>query len=517
MAASQVAFNQVPGDIRVPVFAAEINAGPPNARGPSPQYVLGRSLAGAASVALTPVPVGSTDPNTLCGIGSIGAEMIAYARDMNPLGEMWYVDVGVPTSGATATGAITIAGPATAAGALVVFIGGERYQVGVGSGDPKNVIATALTAKINQGYVKFGRRLGAPVVAAVDGTDPGKINLTFRHVGAEGNDLRLEMGLDGDEVTPAGLTVTLTPMSGGAGLPDLGTVLAALGNRPADFITSPYALAADLNAAGAFLADSGTGRSAPLVGLDGHYITAKIGNLSSLTSFGSTRNDRHVTVVGFNGMPTSPWCVAASLGGAIAFYKNLGRELSSAVEIVRPMQTIVLGGVRGPKDPIAIFGLADRDTLYRNGISALVVNADGSVALDRVVTTYRSNPAGLPDTTFLDIEEVFASVYCKRHFKKRLVGTYPRHALREDNPNNIQGVATPTQLRSCIVHAATELNVAGVLRQLALFVANLIVDADYDNDRANFYLPVAITGQLRIFAVNETIFTNLTEANASGL
>ncbi len=202
----------------------------------------------------------------------------------------------------------------------------------------------------------------------------------------------------------------------------------------------------------------------------------------------------------------------AALGGAIAFYKNLGRELKTAVEIVRPMQTIVLAGVRGPKDPVAIFGLADRDTLYRNGISALVINADGSVALDRVVTTYRSNPAGLPDTTFLDIEEVFASVYCKRHFKTRLVGTYPRHALREDNPNNIQGVATPTQLRSCIVHAATELNVAGVLRQLALFVANLIVDADYDNDRANFYLPVAVTAQLRVFAVNETIFTNLTEA-----
>ncbi len=110
--------------------------------------------------------------------------------------------------------------------------------------------------------MKFGRRLGAPVVAAVDGTDPGKINLTFRHVGAEGNDLRLEMGLDGDEVTPAGLTVTLTAMSGGAGLPDMGTVLASLGNRPADFITSPYALAADLNAAGAFLADTGTGRAA---------------------------------------------------------------------------------------------------------------------------------------------------------------------------------------------------------------------------------------------------------------
>ncbi|WP_198157595.1 hypothetical protein [Methylobacterium nodulans] len=444
--------------------------------------------------------------------------MIAYARAMNPLGEMWYVDVGDPSGGQKAAGAITINGTATAAGALVRYIGGERYQVGVGVNDTKTTIAAALAAKINAGYVKFGRRLGAPVVATIDGTDTGKIILTARHTGAEANDLRIEAGLDGDEVDPAGLTVTITAMTGGSGLPDMASVLACLGNRPADFITTPYSSVSDLNAAGDFLSDTGTGRAAPLVGLDGHYITVKNGTLSTLTAFGVTRNDRHATVLGINQVPTAPWCIAGALGGAIAFYKNLGRELKTAIEIARPMQTIVLVGVRPPKDPAAVFGIADRDSLYRNGISALVFTASGDAALDRVVTTYRTNAAGLPDTTFLDIEKVMISVYVKRHMKAKLLGTYPRHVLREDNPNSIQGVATPPQLRATVIHGYVELsNIAGVVRQPDLFAANLVVDPDYDNDRVNFYLPASAAAALRVFAVNETIFTNLTAANASGL
>ena len=266
-----------------------------------------------------------------------------------------------------------------------------------------------------------------------------------------------------------------------------------------------------------FLSDSGSGRWSPLVGLEGHYISSSEGNLSTLTTFGLTRNDRHVTLLGTNQFPQSRWCWVAALGGEIAFRKNLGRPLATAIEIARPMQTLVLEGLRPPKDAANIFAAPDRDSLLRNGISTVVFREDGQAACDRIITTYRTNDAGLPDTTFLDIEAIAIAAYVKRYMKNALLGTYPRHAMQEDNPGAIQGVVTPPQAKACVIHAYTELNRAGVVRQVDLFAQYLIVQFDYDNDRANFYLPVSKAAALRVFAANITLFSNLTDQNASGL
>ena len=246
-AANQVAFSNTPGDVRVPIFMAEINAGPPAFSGNSRQIVFGRALAANGPVATIakpqkPINVGSTDPNALCGIGSIGAEMLLYARRRNPLGEIWFVDVGNPTGGVAALGGWTITGTATAAGTLVRFIGGERYEVGVGIGDTAAVVAAALVAVIGKGYTKFNRTMGAPVTAAVDGVTAGKVVLTARHAGVEGNWISLHMGLDGDEVEVPGLTLTVTAMASGAGDADMAAALASLGAMPLRLADQPLRL-----------------------------------------------------------------------------------------------------------------------------------------------------------------------------------------------------------------------------------------------------------------------------------
>lgn len=515
--ANQVAFENTPADVLVPIFMAELNAGPPSYSSLSRQIVIGRAKTGsAAALAAKPINVGGTSPNVIAGAGSIGADMLLYARQRNPLGEIWFLDAGAPDGvPAAALGALTVTGLATAPGVLSRYIAGERYDVTVAIGDTPAIVAAALVAEIGRGYTRFNQTMSAPVTASIDAGNTGKVVLTANHVGAEGNWISIETGLDGDEVEVAGLTVTATAMANGTGDVDMAAVLAKLGSEPYDFITSPYALTAQLNAARDFLADSGSGRWAPLVGLQGHYISAVEGNLATLTVFGRGRNDQHATLLGLNKMPHPRWSYVAALGGEIAFRKNLGRSLKEAIEIARPMRGLVLSGLRGPKNPDDAFDAPDRDSLLRNGISTYTVRADGQIACDKIITTYRSNAAGLPDRGFLNIEKVMIGAYMIRLFRNGILGAYGRHAMAETNPNDIQGLVTPAQYRAKLVHIYTQAAGAGIVRQVDLFSRSLIVDFDYANDRANTYLPAVPAAQLNVFANNVTLHADLAETGVS--
>ena len=521
MVGTQVAFNYVTGDIRVPLFAAEINAGPPSYSSKSPQVIIAPCKTGSkAALSGKLYNCGYTDPNIICGAGSIAAEMLLYARQMNPLGEIFVLDRGAIVGAQAAVGGIALAGSATSPGTLTRYIGGERYDVNVATGDTAAVVAAALVAKVAQGYTQFNRAMLAPVTTSVaSGGTPtaSSVTLTANHPGTEGNGIPILAGLEGDEAEVPGITATTTAMAGGVGDADMNALLARLGNAPADFICGPYANVGQLNAVRDFLSVIGAGRAAPLVGLDGHYFSATPGNLSTLTAFGDARNDPHVSLIGALNAPHPLWCWTAALAGACAFSKNLGRGLKTAIEIVRPMQGIVLAGLRPPKDPNDDFAPTDRDSLLRNGISTWHRTPGGQVVCDRIISTYQTNAAGLPDTGFLDIGKVFGGVYVKRFMKNELLGKYPRSAMMEDNPQSIQGVVTPPQGKAIVVHAYNSLHGAGVVRQPDLFAQSVIVDFDYDNERANFYLPTAVTPGLMVFAVNETLFSDLSEQDPADL
>lgn len=508
-----VAFNNMPGDLRTPLFYAEVNAGVPPYSGLSRQILLGRALSASPLAALKPQNIGATDPNYLAGKGSMLADMVAWARAGNPTGELWVMNVGDPTGGQAATGTITLTGTATQPGTLVRYVAGERYSVPVALGDTAAVVAANLAAKINAGYTRFNRRMGAPVAATAAA---GVVTLTANHTGTEGNGIRIEAGLDGDELEVAGLTVAIVAMASGTGEVDMAAALAALGSTQFDWINGPYASIAQLNAVRDFLSDAGAGRWSPTVGLDGHYITAANGNLSTLTTLGAARNDRHASILALLNYPHPIWSVVAGVGGWVAFSKNLGRPLTEAVEIARPLQTLVVQGLRPPKALPDRWALADRESLYHNGLSALSINADGTVAIERVLTTYQTNAYGLADITFLSVETMAIAAYVKRYLKQVITSTYPRCVLKDDNPNGVQGVATPLQIRSTIIHAYTALaNVGCLVEKVQLFAKYLIVERSSDPNRVNSYLPVDVANQLNVVASNITIFPELTADNAA--
>lgn len=502
-----IAFNQVPPDLRVPWFAAEINSGPPEFAGNSPIVLIGRADDDYCEP-LTLVPVGSEDPNDIAGPGTMGADQILHARRQNRTGLMYFMSLPDPENATFAEGSLVFSGKATKNGVFTVYIAGQRYDTIVRKGDMPATVATNVVRRINGGYVKFDRQMRC-VLRAVIGATTATVRLVARQSGFEFNAVKIQRSLDGDERGSPGITAAITQPVGGVGSPELAAGLATLTTKQLDWFSSPYSTDPHLDTIRDFFAE----RWNPMVSLDGHYITVRNGTLSDLTAFGLTRNDPHATIMAITAVPHPPWVWAASLAGEIAFRKNLGRSLSQAIEIVRPMQTLVLSGLRPPPSGFEL-GTADRQALLSSGLSTFVARPDGQVACDRIITTYQLNDAGLMDTTFLDIESVATAAYTKRYFKNALLGRYPRHAMREDNPTGIVGVVTPDQARGCVIHAYEDLAAAGIVRQSNDFAANARVEFDYGNSRANFYLPVALSDALRVFAANITLFRNFTPATA---
>ena len=509
----QVAFNNMPGSIRAPLFYAEVNAGIPPYSGISRTLLIGRKLSSGFAVSAKPVNCGGTDPNALFGSGSMLADMLVEARWRNPTGEIWALPVADPSGGAAGTGTFTVTGTATSPGVLTRYVAGRRFDIPVAVGDTGAMVAANMATAFNRGYVARNRRMLLPVTAAAL---TNVATLTAVHTGTESANILLEAGLDGDEDEVPGITVAIAPMSGGTGVIDLAAALALLGSVAFEWIGSPYNTVSQLNAAQSFLSDGGTGRWSPTIGLNGHHITYNDGNLSAQTSFGSIRNDRHATLLGTFGYSTPPWVFVAALAGVIGFSKDMGRSLTEAIEIARPLQTISLDGLRGPGDATKRWALPDRESLYRNGISALTFSPDGTPVIDRVLTTYQTNLYGVPDITFLGIETMAISSYVKSYLKQIITSTYPRHVLRDDNPNGIQGVATVDQIRATIIHGYTQLcNIAGVVENVALFAKYLIVERSSDPNRVNAYLPIDVANQLVVFAANLTIFPQFDEATVA--
>ena len=497
-----VAFNNMPGTIRVPFFYAEFNAGASPFSGGSFQLLIGHKLGTGSAAVGARVNLGSSDPNVLFGQGSMLAEQAIFARRADPTGAIVCLPIAEPGGAVAAAATIVITGTATSSGVLTRFIHGDRVSVPVALGDTAATVATRLAAAINAGYYRFGYAMKFGVTAAaVSGT----VTVTSRHPGSLGNSIRLETDLDGPEPDAPGLTIVTNAMASGTGDVDMAATLALLGSTPADWISGPFATTAQLNAVRDFLSNSGTGRWSPTVQLGGHYTTFMAGNLSTVTAFGQGRNDPHVSIdVAYNA-PNTPWARAAALNGAIARSKNLGVSITEAVEISRPLQTIVLEGIRPPKNIVDRWGQADLESIFASGLAATSVDGSDQVRISRVCTTYQKNAYGQPDATFLDVETMAQSQYIARYIRHAVEEAFPRAALMDQNPRNLQGVATPKTIGDVVDHAYQQLCDGGIAENPEVFFQARIIERSADRNRVNGYIPPDVANQLRVFAANITI------------
>ncbi|WP_175950378.1 phage tail sheath subtilisin-like domain-containing protein [Burkholderia sp. BCC0405] len=484
-----IPFHQIPQNIRVPLFYAEVDNSQANTAQTTQRALVIAQITkdGTAPPNVPAVSQGSDDAILAGGAGSMLALMLAKYRANDAFGEVWYLPLADDPNASTAIGNVTITTPPTAAGTLYLYIAGTRIALPVLPTQAVSDIAMALAATIDA-------TPGIPVIVVVSG---GVLTFAARNAGPCGNeiDLRLNyLGTPGGEVLPAGLGVTVTPMAGGAVAPSLTAALDALADAPFDFIVCPYTDTASLDALKVFL-DDVNGRWSWQHMLYGHTFAAARGTLGSLIATGTARNDQHGTLMGFNDSPTPAWLWATAIAGASA--------VSLRADPATPLQTLPLQGVLPPPVP-SRFALSDRNALLYDGISTFTVADDGTVAIENLISTYQKNAFGQPDDSYLEVETLFTLAAVLRHLKAVVTSRYARVKLADDGTRFASGsnVVTPNIIRADLIAAYQEDEANGLVQNSAVFAQGLIVQRNSGNpNRVDVLWPGVLIDQLRIFAL----------------
>jgi phage tail sheath gpL-like len=484
-----VPFQQIPSNLRVPLFYAEVNNSQANTGGQSQRaLIIGQITSAGAAPANIPLRcLGAADAITQGGAGSMLALMAQAYLANDPFGEVWYLPLADAGGSTAATGSIAFTAAPTAAGTISLYIAGQLVSIPVTAAQATTSIATAVAAAINA--------LTSLPVTAVASTS--SVNLTAVNKGLAGNDIDIRMnyrGASSNELTPTGLTYTITAMASGATNPTLTTALANLTSLPFDFIVSPYTDATSMAALTSLLNDS-TGRWSYINQVYGHCFMASRGTNGALATLGTSLNDQHSTIMGFYDSPTPNWVWAAAVGGAAA--------ASVKVDPAVPMQTVTVAGVLAP--PAASqFSISQRNTLLYDGISTFSVDQSGLVHIENLITTYQKNGQGVADSSYLEVETMFTLMYVLRALQTVVTSKYARVKLAADGTRFAPGsaIVTPSIIKADIIAAYQDLEYRGFVQQSQAFAQALIVQQNATNpNRVDVLWPGTLINQLRIFAV----------------
>lgn len=482
-----VGFNTIPSDIRVPLFYAEVD----NSQANSASSSMARLIVAQVNDDMAPAELDQLtlvtslgQAQSIGGVGSMLAQMYQAWRRSDPNGEVWCLPI--KGTGTEASGKLTITGAASEAGVLTVYVAGSRVQVTVAALATPTAVGTALAAAINSAGL------------AVDATAAaGVVTLTCKWPGLSGNDLALQinhLGRTNGEVTPAGLSVAITAMAGGAGSPDVEAALASVGDEPFEFICSPWSDTTALNAWKAFMNDS-TGRWSYSKQLYGHVYAAKRGSMGELVAFGQGRNDQHVTVAGFEvSCPDPFWVVAAAYAARTAVFIS--------ADPARPTQTGELMGLT-PAPAGDRFIKSERQALLMHGVATTYFGG-GAVRIERAITTYQKNAFDQADDSYLDSETLHQSAYVISTLKSIVTSKYGRHKLANDGTRfgAGQAIVTPNVIRSELIASYFALEQLGIVENAEAFAANLIVERSATNpNRLDVLYPPDLVNQLRILAL----------------
>lgn len=439
-----------------------------------------------------PVPMGSVAlAKQFWGEGSMLERMVNRFFDGNTTQQLWAIAIPRPPAGTKAAGSIRIASQQTASGVLTRYIAGQKVQVTVYQTDTQAIVAANLAAA-------FNATTTLPVTAAVDGTDPTKVNLTCRWHGLSGNDITIVsnyLGANGGEVDPVGLTTIAAPMAGGTGTPDFTGVISAIQSKEFVHVALPYSDAASLQSWDAEMGFGPTGRWANARQQYGWVYNARRGTYADLLVWGLAQNSPVISTGAMEqAVPTPVWEQTA------AYCAQGAAGLTD--DPARPLQTLELYGcLPAPVDQQ--FSQAQRNNLVGAGLAAFGVAPSGNPMILREQTQYQRNQYGQGDTAF----SLLTTLAINRAFILRvryMVTTkYPRHKLGQDSVNYGPGqkIMTPSLAKAEVVAVARAAEHDGLIQNVPLFKKNLIVEIDNNNqDRLNVLLGPQLMGQLRQFA-----------------
>lgn len=483
-----IPFAKFPANTRVPLVGIEFDTTrlSNGAVAERKALILGQRFAAGTVASGVLTPISTYDQGDgYYGSGSMLAEMVRNFKLANRYTEVYAIALDEAVAGVQAAGAVLFTGPATAAGTLCFMIAGVAVKTAVTKGMSAAQVATAFAAAVT------AMGLAVAVTAAVDGVVPEKVNLTCRWKGETGNDIDLRFNYYTGEAFPAGVGATVTAMSGGTSNPDIAAAIAAFADERWDTIVSPFTDAANMTLLEAEL----TSRWDNLRVKAGLGYAAYRGNHSATSTFGNSRNAHLVSCMPTNISPEPPW-IWAAVNAAVC-------DAALANDPARQLKTLTLPYLKPP-------AIGDRwDDSERNlhlfdGVSSFIVDSGGQVRIERQVTMYQTNAAGISDASLLDITTPASMIYMAIDLAAYFSSKYPRHKLADDGTNYGEGqpIVTPRILKAEFVMKALEWQEKGIVENVDQFKGELVVERDPDNrNRVNALCPPDLVNNLMQLAI----------------
>ena len=495
-----VAFDYIPGNgLVAPLTAFELVSGG-QYTSQSRLLLLGHKISAGSMAEAVPMYCASLEEaDQLAGPGSMLREMYRIARRNAPVQEIWLL--AAAATGVAGIWTLTVGTPPAAGGVGVLSIAGETVQVTIGAGDDDEAVAAAIAAAVN-GF--FDRLTGAmlPVTATASGE---VATLTARNAGVVYNDLDIVVPTTVAGNAFVGL-VTIAHPTAGSGSPDLSAALAGLGDEPFDWIASPFSDTTNLDRYKTLLSDVG-GRWSYDRQLYGHVFTAALGTTSELTTIGLARNDRHVSILGriaASGDPNPSWLWVAGVLARVVPWLSDGSNGNAS----RNQTGLTVEGLRTPRDRSKWPNYATRNTFLKSGLSTWLQTIDGGVAIDKLVTGYRTNSLGQPDETFRDIQWVGQLTYGLRYLRAVLSYEHGNKAIADSNPGGDDAISTVADIEATLIHAYRAR--PGICENAELFAEPLVVERNRESpNRVDISMRIDRVNPLDVFAAQARLYSQL--------
>ncbi|MDN7351762.1 phage tail sheath subtilisin-like domain-containing protein [Acetobacter senegalensis] len=445
--------------------------------------VLGTGNGKALTVYPNITPASAT---ALAGAGSATAQMVkAFATDA-PFTVADLIMVAGAQDATAATWTVTPSGPATASGTVALEVAGYRVPITVSSGMTAAQIGAALAAAWTE---TLTANTGCTVAVA---DDTGVVTLTAVDKGAWTSDIDVRASTRyGDGVAGVSLTISATA---GTGTPDVTPALSAVSNT---WYTDMAWIGAD-QANLSVLTTEANRRFRAMIKLDTHVYVAARATYGQALSLAETQNSRFASILPASAARYSPWEAAGSLCAVASAALN-----TDPARQLRTLSLTALAG-RGPDDA-DLYDDAMRNVLLNNGMSTFTVDQDGTIRLERVVTTNQADDQGASTTAWRDIMVPKVASRVRYELNTYFTSTYPRAKLADDG-SPLAGVAganvvTPSTLKASCIGQTKLWEQQGWVENTTALSKQVVFERDRtDRNRVNSRIPIQVIGSLIVIA-----------------
>jgi phage tail sheath gpL-like len=487
---TSISFTDIPNTLEVPGAFMEFSSANASNGASALAYVyliMGQMLSTGTAQPLVPVRIsnGKSQADSLFGQGSMLSNMVAGAVGANAYTETWAMPVLDNTAGIAASGSILFAGTATESRTTPIYIGYSGLidvaEVAVTIGETAAEVAAAAVIAVNDA-------LDLPVTAAVDATTAGKVDITARHKGVDAGNIDIRLIYDASDVIPAGLTVTITAMSGGSGNPSSTPIIAALSDKQYHVIACPWNDTATYTAWNTEM----TRRWNALVHKEGALVTAIRGTPGTINAALDLMNSKFFDCYGAQNATHTTFLECAVIGAVYAY--NLSQRPNA------PQKGAELPGLKAPALADQ-FTLPERNAQYLDGGSCWIVEADGTVVLERAVTTYKTNASGAADTAYHGRWVMATLMYLRTSWDNWMSTKFPNVTFANDGTPVITGEVTPTILKNETLAWYKSMMNLGLVQDFAGFKSDLLSLRNIQNHARNDQLLAPrLVGPLDIIA-----------------